>query len=114
MKQKLITELKDREYKEGIVYGEGSCRDMIMSCLTYGTTKDYFMKKYAPNYVKHEESWVNKNGSVKRTKEGIFDTITDVEKIWDDQEDYFRNHCRVNHDVYTDSEGLSYNSVTEF
>ena len=68
MTQEQIRTLKDNEYKKGIVYGEGGCRDMIMSCLTYGTTKDYFMKKYAENYVKHEESWVGTNGRIKRGK----------------------------------------------
>ena len=101
MTQNKITELRQKEYQKGIVYGEGSCRDMVMSCLTYGTTKDYFMKNYAPNYVKTRVS-------------GKFKNLAEVEKIWDDQEDYFRNHCRINHNVYTDSEGLSYNSIVEF
>jgi hypothetical protein len=103
MTQKEIENLKDKEYFEkGIVYGEGGCRSMIMSCLIYGTTKDYFMKKYASNYVKT------------KPKTGVFKDLAEVEKIWDDQENYFKNHCRVNHNVYTDSEGLSYNSITEF
>ena len=42
----------------------------------------------------------------------IVGNLTEVEKIWDDQENYFKNHCRINHNVYTDSEGLSYNSIT--
>lgn len=114
MTQEQIRTLKDQEYKEGIVYGEGGCRDMIMSCLTYGTTKDYFMKTYAENYVKHEESWVGTNGRIKRGKDGKFNTLEEVSAIWDDQQNYFKNHVRVNHNVYTDSEGLSYNSITEF
>lgn len=114
MTQDNITQLKQKEYKEGIVYGEGSCRSMIMSCLTYGTTKEEFMKTYAENYVKHEESWVGNNGRIKRGKDGKFNTLEEVSLIWDDQQNYFKNHCRVNHNVYTDSEGLSYNSITEF
>lgn len=114
MTQEQIRVLKEKEYKEGIVYGEGGCRDMIMSCLTYGTTKDYFMKNYAPNYIKHEESWVSKNGKTKKEKEGKFNSLEEVSLIWDDQQNYFKNHCRVNHNVYTDSEGLSYSSITEF
>ena len=102
MTQEQIRTLKDNEYKKGIVYGEGGCRDMIMSCLIYGTTKDYFMKNYAPNYVKT------------KPKTGIFKDLAQVEKICDNQENYFKNHCRVNHNVYTDSEGLSYSSITEF
>ena len=115
MTQKQIDELKNKEYFEDkIVYGEGSCRSMIMSCLTYGTSKDYFMKNYASNYVKHSESWVGNNGRVKRGKDGKFNSLEEVSAVWDNQENYFKNHCRVNRNVYTDSEGLSYNSVTEF
>jgi hypothetical protein len=46
--------------------------------------------------------------------DGKFNSLEEVSAIWDDQANYFRNHCRVNHNVYTDSEGLSYNSITEF
>lgn len=114
MTQKQIETLRGAEYQEGIVYGEGSCRDMIMSCLIYGTSKDYFMKNYASNYVKHSESWVGNNGKIKRSKDGKFNSLEEVSAVWDNQENYFKNHCRVNHNVYTDSEGLSYNSITEF
>ena len=100
MTQNQIDELRNKEYQQDkIVYGEGSCRDMIMSCLIYGTTKDYFMKKYAPNYI---------------APNGVFKNIDEVEAIWNDQEKYFKNHCRVHRNVYTDSEGCSYNSITEF
>ena len=114
MKQKEINILKDTEYKNGTVYGEGSCRDMIMSCLTYGTPKDYFLKHYGSNYVKHTDIYRTKSGNKRYVKEGVFDSLEDVSKIWDDQENYFKNHCRVERNTYTDSEGLSYNSVVEF
>ncbi len=96
MTTKEIDMLKCKEYKEqGLVYGEGGCRSMIMSCLIYGNGRDYFMHNYAHHYIAvlGEER---------------------VEEIWADQENYFKNHCRVNYDVYTDSEGCTYNSVTEF
>jgi hypothetical protein len=115
MTQEQIRILKDKEYhQDGIVYGEGSCRSMIMSCLIYGTTKEEFMKTYAENYVKYEESWVGNNGRIRRSKDGKFNSLEEVSAIWDDQQNYFKNHVRVNHNVYTDSEGLSYNSITEF
>ena len=114
MTQEQIRILKDKEYKEGIVYGEGGCRDMIMSCLTYGTTKEEFLRDYGPNYIKHSESWIDSRGRNRKMNDGKFNDIKEVEKIWDDQQNYFKNHCRVNHNVYTDSEGLSYSSITEF
>lgn len=96
MTQKEIELLEEKEYKEnGLIYGEGGCRSMIMCCLVYGDGRDYFMKHHAPKYA-----------AVLGQKR--------VEEIWDDQEDYFKNHCKVNYNVHTDSEGVTYNSVTEF
>ena len=96
MTKKEIEALEHKEYKErGLVYGEGGCRSMIMCCLAYGYGRDYFMNSHAQNYAAEL--------GMKR-----------VEEIWDDQEDYFKNHCKVNHNVYTDNEGCTYNSVTEF
>ena len=96
MTQKEIEMLEHKEYKEqGLVYGEGGCRSMIMSCLVYGYGRDYFMKRHAQKYVAELGE--------KR-----------VEEIWEDQENYFNNHCKVNYNVHIDNEGVSYNSVTEF
>lgn len=96
MTQKEIEALEHKEYKEqGLVYGEGGCRNIIMCCLVYGDSRDYFMKHHAPKYAAELGQ--------KR-----------VEEIWDDQENYFNNHCKVNYNVYTDSEGCTYNSVTEY
>ena len=96
MTKKEIELLAQKEYKEqGLVYGEGSCRSMIMCCLVYGYGRDYFMRRHAQKYA--EELGQER-----------------VEQIWDNQENYFKNHCKVNYNVYTDSEGVTYNSVTEF
>lgn len=96
MTKKEIELLERKEYQEqGLVYGEGGCRSMIMSCLIYGYGRDYFMKNHAQKYAAELGG--------KR-----------VEQIWEDQYDYFKNHCKVNHNVYTDSEGCTYNSITEF
>ena len=96
MTKQEIELLAKTEYQErGLVYGEGGCRSMIMSCLIYGWDKDHFYEKHAQRYA--SELGVEK-----------------VKEIWEDQYNYFKNHCRVNHNVYTDSEGCTYNSVTEF
>lgn len=96
MTTKEIELLEHNEYKEqGLIYGEGGCRSMIMSCLIYGDGRDYFMQKHAPKYA-------------------AVLGVEKVKEIWEDQYDYFINHCKVNYDVYTDSEGCTYNSVTEF
>lgn len=96
MIKKEIEMLRSKEYKEqGLVYGEGGCRSMIMSCLIYGNGRDYFMKNYAQKYA----------AELGQER---------VEEIWEDQENYFKNHCRVNYNVYTDRDGCTYNSVTEY
>ena len=117
MTQKQIAELKEKEYnrKNWKVYGEGGCRDMILSCLAYGTSKEEFMETYAPNYLKQTESWTDKETGKRRTHtDGFAKTLEEVEVVWDDQVNYFRNHCRIQRSVYTDSEGYSYNSIIEY
>ena len=52
MTKKEIELLEQKEYKEqGLVYGEGSCRSMIMCCLVYGYGRDYFMRRHAQKYA---------------------------------------------------------------
>ena len=118
MTQNEINELKSKEFnrtKGWKVYGEGGCRDMIMSCLTYGTSKEKFMEEYAPNYLKQKETWIDKlTGKRKTHIEGFANTLEEISLIWEDQSNYFRDHCKVNSNVYVDSEGVSYNSVIEF
>jgi hypothetical protein len=118
MTQNEINNLKRREYnrtKGWKVYGEGGCRDMIMSCLTYGVSKEKFMEEYAPNYLKQKEYCVDsQTGKMKTHIEGFANTLDEIGSIWEDQSNYFRDHCRVNSNVYVDSEGLSYNSLVEF
>lgn len=117
MTQKEIAELKAKEYnrKNWKVYGEGGCRDFILSCLAYGTSKEEFMKKYAQNYLKQTESWIDRETNKRRTHtDGFANTLKEVEDVWDDQVSYFRNHCKIQYGVYTDSEGCSYNSIVEY
>ena len=83
---------------------ELSLRRMIMSCLTYGndifTTKnintcsEYYHRPYADEYI----------------------DILGYEKvmeIYNDQKKYFDTKCRVEKNVYTDCEGVTYNSLVE-
>lgn len=86
------------------LYEEMSLRNMIMSCLTYGndifTTKDingvsdYYGRPYADEYI---------------------DILgyDRVMEIYNDQKEYFDTKCKVKKDIYTDSEGVTYNSLIE-
>lgn len=117
MTQEQIKTLKTKEYnqKNWKVYGEGGCRDMILSCLAYGTSKEEFMKKYAHNYLKQTESWIDRETGKRRTHtDGFAKTLEEVEAVWDDQVAYFRDHCKVQCGTYVDSEGQSYNSIVEY
>ena len=69
------------------------CISMIHSCLVYGS--DFFngYKNYAENYVKtlDEEK---------------------VKEIYAKEVEFFDKHATVTKDVFTDSEGCSYNSIS--
>lgn len=79
---------------------ELDCRNMINSCLTYGSIKTFWEecpwrfgdKSYAAPYIR--------DLGMERVKE-----------IAADQEADFHNRATVKSCVYTDSEGLTYNSV---
>ena len=83
---------------------ELSLREMIMSCLVYGediftsvcinACSEYYNKPYAEEYI---------------------DILgyDRVMEIYNDQKKYFDTKCRVEKNVYTDSEGLTYNSLIE-
>lgn len=78
---------------------ERFCREMVNSCLIYGNIKDFWAvcewrfgdKSYADPYVR--------NLGIERVRE-----------IVAEQEEAFAK-ARVIRDVYTDSEGVSYNTV---
>ena len=86
------------------LYEEMSLRDMIMSCLTYGediftsvcinACSKYYHRPYAEEYI-------DMLG---------YDRVME---IYNDQKEYFDTKCRVEKNVYTDSEGLTYNSMIE-
>lgn len=71
---------------------ELSLREMIMSCLTYGT--DIYNSHYTLDYK-------DKVG-----EERFYEILKE-------QETYFKEHCRVEYNVYTDNEGCTYNSCIE-
>ena len=86
------------------LYEEMSLRNMIMSCLTYGediftsvcinACSKYYHRPYAEEYI---------------------DILgyDRVMEIYNDQKEYFDTKCRVEKNVYTDCEGLTYNSLEE-
>lgn len=86
------------------LYEEMSLREMIMSCLTYGNDiftsvcingcSEYYHRPYADKYI---------------------DILgyDRVMEIYNDQKEYFDTKCRVEKNVYTDYEGVTYNSLIE-
>lgn len=83
---------------------ELSLREMIMSCLVYGediftsvcinACSEYYHRPYAEEYI---------------------DILgyDRVMEIYNDQKKYFDTKCRVEKNVYTDYEGVTYNSLIE-
>ena len=83
---------QDENSMERRTYEEMSCREMIMSCLTYGD--NIYANKYVMNYI----------------------DILGEQRVFElckEQEEYFNTKCKVMKNVYTDSEGLTYNSLIE-
>ncbi len=82
---------------------ELSCIEMIHSCLTYGTD---------PYEV--GTHWVVGKGHVTQTWMTPYEETLGVERVKElvEQEREEYKHAFINHGVYTDCEGLSYNSVT--
>lgn len=83
---------------------ELSLRSMIMSCLIYGENiftsvcinacSEYYHRPYADEYIDILG----------------YDRVMEV---YNDQKHYFDTKCEVKKNVYTDSEGLTYNSLVE-
>jgi hypothetical protein len=83
---------------------ELSLRSMIMSCLVYGediftsvcinACSEYYNKPYAEEYIDILG----------------YDRVMEV---YNDQKNYFDTKCKVEKNVYTDCEGVTYNSLVE-
>ena len=86
------------------LYEEMNLREMIMSCLIYGddiftsvcinACSKYYHRPYAEEYI-------DKLG---------YDRVME---IYNDQKEYFDTKCKVEKNVYTDYEGVTYNSLIE-
>lgn len=101
--------IKNREWKNinssvRKLYEEMSLREMIMCCLTYGedifTTKNYNgVSKY------YEQPYANEYIDILG-----YDRVME---IYNEQKTYFETKCKVIKNVYSDYEGVSYNSLIE-
>lgn len=83
---------KNKNSKERQLYTEMCLRTMIMSCLCYG------YNIYTNSYVTDYYESLGKERTLEICKE---------------QEKYFKEKCRVQVGVYTDSEDVTYNSIIE-
>lgn len=80
------------------LYEELSCREMVNSCLCYGTMHDFWERKAWGDHKPLATDYVAKLG------------LERVKEICAEQEEDFARAV-VLRNVYTDSEGLSYNSI---
>lgn len=92
--------------EDQITFKKLDIRQMMLSCLTYG--ENYF------DMV--QSSWYTANRNKYDWEElealGVEDGLGEVHNLWDEMKTDFKNKACVVNDVYTDSEGVSYNSVT--
>lgn len=78
--------------KSAFSESEISCLEMIMSCIVYGT--DFLTSKWA-------------KGSIQSVG------LERATEMWTNQTNYFNMYFEIVTSIYTDSEGLSYNSTKE-
>lgn len=84
------------------VKAESHLRDMVCSIWCYGgglNEGDYSYEKYIAIFY-NGEGWRKP-----------YHTKEEVQAIVADQRDYLNAHCTIEHDVETDSEGVTYNSI---
>lgn len=104
IKRGFPTDYKEWTEEEKQLDKELSLRSMIMSCLIYGEDiftavcinmcSEYYQRPYADEYIDI------------LGKERVME-------IYNEQKEYFDTKCKVNKNVYTDSEGVTYNSLIE-
>lgn len=97
MTQKQIDEARRVSPHE--VYGELDCREMINSCLTYGGIRGFWMKFMSSGKERSYADPYIKNLGIKRVRELVAEQEADFAK------------AKVLRNVFTDSEGVAYNSV---
>jgi hypothetical protein len=85
------------------LYKELSCREMINSCLIYGS--DPFRKI---------TKWWYGHGHCERSYMSDYEDKLGVERVRQlyEEQKFDISQAKVHHNVHTDSEGLSYNSIT--
>lgn len=105
MNETMINKLKC-EYEYGTEdYFKVNLRNMVNSVFcydNYGNDYDkYLSDKYIQNYYL-DKSYCNGKGRLSKEV---------VESVVKEQVDYLCKHATIIHNVYTDGEGLSYNSI---
>ena len=87
--------------EQKLILNKINCLSMIDSNLVYGYQ---FLKKqnYGEGSYSCADPYIEEIGE------------ENVRELYDARKEYFRHHVRINTDVYTDSEGVSYNSIEEF
>ena len=87
--------------EQKLILNKINCLRMIDSNFVYG---DQFWEKqnYGEGSYSCADPYIEEIGE------------ENVRELYNARKEYFRNHVRIHTDVYTDSEGVSYNSVEEY
>jgi len=94
MSEKQMEEMKEKYEWDTKERTEISLREMVNSVWCYHG--NCYTNKYITNYFNEKE--------------------LEEERVWEivkDQLNYLNNNCRIVENVYTDGEGLTYNSIIE-
>ena len=98
MKQKEIEEKKRELETCSLEWWKLELRDMVNSVWCYHNYSDieqYLNNRYIKGYTEHGLS------------------LKDIEEITINQVNYLNENCEIRHNVYTDCDGLTYNSIVE-
>lgn len=97
---------RDLTVEEKILSKELDIRDMMISNLVYGD--DYFKMCKKDWYIRNRRlfDWEELEAL------GVKDGMKRVKELWEEMKEDFKNKCTVHENVYTDCEGLTYNSST--
>ena len=91
--------------RERCLYEQLSALDMLDSCFAYGGVSDFYVKKSYNHDKSYYETYLADYLKVGGKKEE-FDKMLEVQKK-------HLARCFVKQNVYTDSEGCSYNSIVD-
>lgn len=100
---KYLAPLKEMTKKDKKTFKEIHLREMVNSVYCYGYNVDLeycLNNRYITDFLEEDDKYYTFS-------------LEELKEIVNSQLDFLDNHCRIERDVYADSDGLTYNSLIE-